>query len=265
MLALITGEGALPAALCRELPEPPLICVLDGFFPDGLKADILFRIETLGSLLGTLKERGVTEVCFAGAIRRTPIDPAAIDAATLPLVPILQQALMSGDDGALRAVVGIFEQSGLSVRGAHQIAPSLLPPVGVPSAAQPDDGHRADARRGAAIVEAMAAVDVGQACVVRRGQALAVEGVYGTDWMLDSLRRRPEPREGGLLYKAPKPGQDRRVDLPMIGSATPDSAAAAGLDGVVIEAGGVMVLDLPEVLANCDRLGLFLWVRGPDG
>jgi DUF1009 family protein len=106
----------------------------------------------------------------------------------------------------------------------------------------------------------MGAVDIGQSCVVAAGQALAVEALFGTDWMLDSLRLRPDGA-GGVLFKAPKPDQDRRVDLPTIGPSTVAGAAAAGLSGIAIEAGGVMVTDRDRTIADCDRLGLFLWVR----
>ncbi len=66
---------------------------------------------------------------------------------------------------------------------------------------------------------------------------------------------------GGLFYKAKKPTQDVRIDLPVIGVETVRGAAAAGLDGLVIQAGGVMVLDLEDVTAAVDEAGLFLWVR----
>ena len=263
MLALIAGSGALPGELAARLDVPPLVCALEGNDPDGLAVDVRFRLETLGTLLVLLRDNGVTQVCMAGAIGRPSIDPAAIDAATLPLVPIIAQAMASGDDGALRGAITVFEQAGFSVSAAHEIAPDLLPPVGCVTNVQPADKDRGDAARGAAIVAAMSAADIGQACVVQHHQALAVEGAFGTDWMLRSLTTRPDAG-GGILFKAPKPGQDRRVDLPTIGPDTIVAACAAGLSGVVIEAGGVMVLDQPEVLRECDRLGLFLWVRDPD-
>jgi DUF1009 family protein len=37
-------------------------------------------------------------------------------------------------------------------------------------------------------------------------------------------------------------------------------AARAGLAGVAILYGAVVALDLPDVIAEADRLGLFLWV-----
>lgn len=264
MLALIAGSGRLPAALLAELDSAPLmICALEGFVPDGVPVDLNFRIETLGSLLLQLREKGVTGVCMAGAIERPAIDPSKIDAATMPLVPVMQQALAAGDDGALRAVITIFEQAGFAVQAAHDIAPNLLPDVGCMTHAQPSDQAHLDAARGQRIVDAMASIDVGQCCSVHKGQALSVEGAFGTDWMLQSLTFRPDGT-GGLFYKAPKSGQDLRADLPTIGVETVQYVADAHLDGLVIEAGGVMVLDLAQVIAECDRQGLFLWVRERD-
>lgn len=262
MLALIAGTGALPSELATRLDVPPLVCALDGNDPDGLAVDVRFRLETLGTLLAVLRDNGVTQVCMAGAIGRPSIDPAAIDVATLPLVPLIGQAMASGDDGALRAAITVFEQSGFSVSAAHEIAPDLLLPAGCTTRAQPGDKDQDDAARGADIVAAMSAADIGQACVVQRSQALAIEGAFGTNWMLRTLTTRPDAG-GGVLFKAPKPGQDRRVDLPAIGPDTIVAACAAGLSGVVIEAGGVMVLDQSTVMDECDRLGLFLWVRTP--
>jgi len=47
----------------------------------------------------------------------------------------------------------------------------------------------------------------------------------------------------------------------VIGVGTAQGVVAAGLDGIVIEAGGVMVLDLPEVLEILNGADKVLWVR----
>lgn len=269
MLAVIAGQGRLPAVLANAQAGTqagtqagaPLVCALEGFLPEGVDPNIVFRIETLGTLLQTLQQRGVRDVCLAGAIRRPPVDPSRIDAATLPLVPVLMQAIGQGDDAALRAVIGIFEQAGFRVVGAHDIQPDLVPQPGVLGTVQPGDRESRDADRGAAVLAALSAADMGQSCVVQAGQVLAVEGSYGTDWMLQSLRHRPDGGQGGVFVKAPKLDQDIRVDMPAIGPDTVVGAHAAGLRGLVIEAGGVMILDRDAVVAACDEAGLFLWVR----
>jgi DUF1009 family protein len=127
--------------------------------------------------------------------------------------------------------------------------------------------------------------------VIRHGRVIATEDADGTDAMLARLAGGDTPDQAGnpldwmldsadallgsaadwlsngaalgtgFLYKAPKPGQDRRADLPVIGPGTAQAVAAAGLSGIVIEAGGVMVLDRASTLDALDTAGLFLWVR----
>lgn len=266
--ALIGGTGALPGLLISRLEAagtPPVLAELDGFAMEGRRARpvIHFCIETLGSLIAEFASRGVTQVCFAGALRRPALDPARIDAATLPLVPRIMQALEQGDDGALSVVIALFAEAGIEVVAAHDIAPDLLLPAGVPTRAQPDQRAKRNAARGQAVLDAMGAADIGQACVIAASQAVAIEAQPGTDWMLASLLKGDDftlPKDA-LFMKGPKPGQDRRIDMPTIGVGTVTGAKAAGLTGLVIEAQGVLVLDSAGVIAACDAAGLFLWVR----
>ncbi|MFQ5467980.1 MAG: UDP-2,3-diacylglucosamine diphosphatase LpxI domain-containing protein, partial [Kiloniellaceae bacterium] len=55
-----------------------------------------------------------------------------------------------------------------------------------------------------------------------------------------------------------KPGQEARVDLPTIGVETVRNAAAAGLSGIAVQAGGALVVDPAAVSAAADRAGLFV-------
>jgi UDP-2,3-diacylglucosamine hydrolase len=75
---------------------------------------------------------------------------------------------------------------------------------------------------------------------------------------------RPDPAKGrGVFYKAPKPGQDRRIDMPTLGPETIRLAAAAGLGGIVWQAGCVICLDPAAMAACAAEHGLFLWSRAP--
>ncbi len=294
MLALICGTGALPAAVAAAQDRPPLVCVLEGFAPDDLSADLTFRLEHLGTLLETLQTRGVSEICLCGAITRPVLYPAQIDAATQPLVPVIRAALGQGDDGALRAVIAVFEDSGFTLRAAHELAPGLLMGAGVPTLRSPGPQARADTQEALLALAEMGRRDIGQSCIVRDGSVVALEGQDGTDamlkgqghsmptpwdqgdplgWLTDQAGEalqsaadwlsgpQAPPRAGGILFKAPKPGQDRRADLPTIGPRTAMAAAEAGLDGIVIEAEGVIVIEQGQVLQILDACAMFLWVR----
>ncbi|MDE0210925.1 MAG: UDP-2,3-diacylglucosamine diphosphatase LpxI [Boseongicola sp.] len=261
MLALVAGNGGLPGHLARALSEQPVLARIDGTSPE-IDTELIFRLDRIASFMDALKARGVTELCFAGAVRRPEFDPGEAEARSRPFIDRILAALGKGDDGALTILLQMFEAEGFVIRAAHDLAPDLLPAAGVLTHRQPAAGDVEDAARADAALEAIGVADIGQACVVRLGQVIAVETSYGTDWMLESLDRRPD-RSGGIFAKAPKPGQDRRVDLPTIGPETATRVAEAGLGGIVIEAGGVMVLDREETVKTADDSGTFLWVRQP--
>jgi DUF1009 family protein len=305
MIALIAGTGGLPREILARLPHSAVIvCELKGHpadVPAGFER-VPFRFEGLGRLLSELRHRGVEQVCMAGAMRRPRISLWSVGATTWPLVPRILQAMRKGDDGLLREAVAILEERGITVIGAAELAPDLLPPAGVLTRAAPKDQHRADAALGEVTVAEMGRTDTGQACIIANGEVIWREGRRGTDAMLSDIGPRREkppeaegiawpidvvgevvastadwlsgedgflvgslPAAGGVLFKAPKPEQERRVDLPVIGPTTVMGAARAGLAGIVIEWGGVMVLDMPSVITRCDDAGLFLWVRPHGG
>lgn len=259
-LALICGTGDLPGRIAAVQEDRPLVCVLEGYAPRGLTPDVTFRLETLGSLLIRLGHEGVTEVCFCGAIDRPRLDPSLLDEDTRPLVPIIAEALGKGDDGALRAIIGVFEQTGFRVRGAHELAPELVAPPGVLSEAWPDAQMREDARFGASILNALSLFDVSQACVVGERSLLGLETVAGTDALLAGLPEVPQ-KAMAVLVKAPKIGQDNRVDMPTVGPETVRQVEAAGLRGIVVDAGDVIVLDQDEMVKRCNAAGLVFWSR----
>ena len=61
-----------------------------------------------------------------------------------------------------------------------------------------------------------------------------------------------------MLVKALKPTQDAKTDMPVIGVATVERAAAAGLAGIGLEAGGALIVDKALVATKADALGLFV-------
>ena len=68
----------------------------------------------------------------------------------------------------------------------------------------------------------------------------------------------PDPTGIGVLVKAPKPGQDRRFDLPAIGPRTVEGAARAGLAGIAVVAGSTIIAEPALVAAAADRAKIFV-------
>jgi len=267
--ALIAGRGTLPATLVNAATDRPLVAAMQEFHPEGLIPDLTFRLERLMPFLAALQDAGIARVVFAGAVTRPGgIEAGLVDPATAVILPALLKAMQAGDDATLRAVIALFEANGLAVASPAELAPGLMPDADLLSGAVTAQDE-ADATRAAAIVDALGQVDVGQGAVVQQGLCLAVEALPGTDAMLGTVTAmnvtlRPDPARGrGLLYKAPKPGQDRRIDLPTIGPATAVAVARAGLGGIAFQAGGTILLNRATTIAACESAGLFLWSRAP--
>jgi hypothetical protein len=115
----------------------------------------------------------------------------------------------------------------------------------------------------------MGEMDIGQAAAVADGLVLAVEAAEGTDAMLERLTSLPKNLRGtpqkrrGVLVKAPKPTQERRVDLPVIGVRTIELASASGLTGVAVEAGATLLMRKAKIVEAADSLGLFVMAFEP--
>lgn len=258
--AVIAGQGGLAENVVAAL-DSPLVYALEGFEPSVPAQP--FRLERLVPFLDSLIANDVADVVFAGAIRRPRLDPEAFDPRTAQLVPRILGAMQSGDDAALREVLDIFEEYDLKIRGVDEVLPHLLPEAGL-LVGSPGDADRRDAARGAEILAATGLLDLGQGVVVAQGLCLALETLPGTAAMLEFAGRhadlRPNPNGArGVFFKAPKPGQDRRIDLPTIGPDTVSQAAAAGLAGIAWQAGGVILLERDRTIELAQEAGLFLW------
>ena len=148
---------------------------------------------------------------------------------------------------------------------ADQLVPDLVAPPGVMSEAWPDAQLRRDAARGEAVLAGLAPLDIGQACVIGGEQVLGVETIGGTDHLLSTLPPRARSANA-ILCKGPKAGQIREIDMPTIGPDTLTAAHAAGLVGVIVDAGDVIILEADRCAQLADELGLVLWSRrGGEG
>ena len=222
------------------------------------------RMGAAGEILGLLRGNGCRDLVLVGPVRRPSLLDLRPDGEGTRILARIGRAAFTGDDGLLAAIVRILGEEGFRVLGAHEVMTEAVAPHGLLGTVSPDAGAQADIERAIAVTRALGAVDVGQGCVVQQGIVLAVEAIEGTDAMLARAAALRRPGPGGVLLKRVKPGQDRRADLPTIGPATIDAAAAAGLRGVAVEAGGTLLTDRAACIEAADRSGLFLIGLNPD-
>ncbi|TCV63598.1 hypothetical protein EDE05_11960 [Neorhizobium sp. R1-B] len=269
-LAIIAGNGFLPiylAEAAREGGENPFIISLrnesDQRF-DGFETATA-SIADIKSFEQIFQENGIDRVVLSGGVTRRPdwrdIRP---NWKVLRKLPLLLRTLVSGgDDALLQVAIGIIEAQGCRVIGAHEVAPGLLAKTGKLGAYTPSQDDIRDIEKAAEAARRLGELDIGQGSVSVGGRVVALEGVEGTDRMLErvaALRAegRISARRKGVLVKLCKPQQDMRADLPTIGPSTVENAVKAGLAGIAVEAGRALVLEEQKMIAAADAAGIFV-------
>ncbi len=269
-LGLIAGGGALPvsvAARCEAEGRPVFLVRLAGFADAHLARypGIDAGLAEIGKVLSALKKADCTAVCFAGTVSRPDFKTLKPDLKGATLLPGIIAAATKGDDALLRKILSVFEGEGYVIEGADDILGGETLPGGALGAIRPTEAQLTDLRKALHVAEKAGELDIGQGAVVCDGLVLAVEAQEGTDAMLVRVAGLPADLRGsatdrkGALGKAPKPIQDLRVDMPVMGARTIEMAAAAGLAGVGGVAGKLILIDRAGLIEAADRAGLFVW------
>ena len=269
-LAILAGGGTLPhkvADACIGAGRPFALFNVEGHADPDIAAQAAGRITyaTFGHTLELLRREGCGEVIMVGHVGRPDFRALLPDWRTVKVLPRIIAAARKGDDALLKAVAAEFEAEGFRLVGVDDVAAALMAPAGPLGAHHPSESDLKDIARARALVTALGPFDVGQGAVLCDGLVLAVEAAEGTDAMLARCATLPQALRGaagarrGVLVKLPKPGQERKIDLPTIGIPTVAGAAAAGLSGIAIEAGGALILDRAPLVAAADAHGLFVY------
>jgi UDP-2,3-diacylglucosamine hydrolase len=269
-LALVCGGGSLPLAVAdkvaargREVVLFPLRGAADPRdFSD--RPHHWLYVGQAGKFVRLARAAGCRDVVFLGSMVRPSIWQIHADWKSLTLLPQILAAFRGGDNHLLSGIARLVEQQGFRLFGAHEVAPEILVPEGALGRAKPSDRDRADIALGLGYLAVAGRFDVGQAVVVAAKHILAVEAVEGTDQMLTRVAglrangRLRAPAGGGVLVKAPKPDQDRRLDLPSIGPQTVERVASAGLAGIAVVAGGTIIAEPDLLVRAADRANIFV-------
>lgn len=269
-LSIIAGGGEVPlivARAARAAGRPVQIIGIDGEAGAGI-AEFPHHWQKwgqLGSVLDLLSAHGNQVVIVGSVSGRPDFRNIGLDMSTVKLLPeILSVMAGGGDDSILSGAVKILEKRGFRVLGAHEIATDLVAGVGCLTRKRSSDIDHTDAVAAAEAAHAIGRLDAGQAAVAIGGHIVALEGSEGTDAMLARVKQLRESKRigwrgrAGVLAKFSKPQQDLRVDMPAIGPRTVDAVAEAGLAGIFVEAGRVMLVQRPEIIARADEAGIFV-------
>lgn len=270
-LAIIAGGGSVPLHVARAAVRDGRRVMIIGIegeadqkisqFPHGW-----FQWGQLGHLEKLLAGHGKGDVVLIGGVKSRPdFRRLKLDFGTVRMLPKLVSLMAHGDNTVLNGAIGLVESWGHTVVGAHEVARDLVATAGALTRKSASTADLDDVKIAIAAARSIGQIDAGQAAVVVNGRIVALEAAEGTDGVLArivSLRADGRLRwsgRAGVLAKCAKPQQDLRVDMPTIGPSTMAGVDAAGLAGVAVEAGRVMIVDREETLRRAEAAGVFVF------
>ncbi|MEM9277013.1 MAG: UDP-2,3-diacylglucosamine diphosphatase LpxI [Pseudomonadota bacterium] len=269
-LAIIAGRGSLPQELAfgmRERGDEPLLIGIEGETEPWLDTfeNAVLGWGQFGQLFKLLADHKAKQVVLAGSVTRPKINIAKMDLGAIRSLPEILAFMIGGDNSLLSGVINLFEKRGIEVVGAHQVIPELLAGKGPIAGRKPPRKAFANMNKAAEASKELGRLDIGQAAVAVGGRVVAVEGIEGTDGMLErvasmrSTGRLYENGRFGVLVKTMKPEQEMRVDLPAIGPDTIYRLVEGGLRGVGVEAGKSLILEREKTLELAKLHDIFIF------
>jgi DUF1009 family protein len=261
-VALIAGRGSYPAftaAAIRQAGVPLRLIALDEETPPELTATfpaadrVEINIGQLGKLLDALKTFGAGYALMAGQVKpKRLFHGLTPDLKAAAILLTLKRRNAGTIFGAIAAEI---EKLGVRLLDARSFLDDHLATPGPMTGWKlPTDPEYLE--HGIAIAREIARLDIGQGCVVRKGTVLAVEAFEGTDEML--RRAGAFKTDEALFVKTVKPAQDYRFDVPVFGLRTLETMRESGIAAAALEAGKVIILDRPAVLAQAKSWGIAL-------
>jgi DUF1009 family protein len=258
-IAVIAGAGRFPAHVARGARRRGIAVIglgIKGWVDPSLAQDVdtfeLLDVGDLGRLVERLKAHGVRQAVMAGKVTKEILldGRAAFDRD-------MQQVLRGAGNASVGALLGAIGErlaaEGVTLLDSSTFVADDLCPAGVLTRA-PSKAEEQDVALGLRIARALAAFDVGQTVVVKQQVIVAVEALEGTDAAI--RRAHALAGEGLVVVKVAAPQQDRRFDLPVVGSDTLAAMREMGAMCLALEAGTAVILDRPEFLRSARDAGI---------
>jgi DUF1009 family protein len=253
-LALIAGQGRYPQLIAESVRRAgiPLRLIaaqdetaseLIASFPERDRRVIL--VGQIGKMLRALDDFGAGYALMAGQISPRKLFSGLHP--DLKATRILFSLKRRNAETIFGAVANEIEALGVTLLDARSFLDDHLASVGCMTG-KSSAAESEYLSHGIQIARECARLDIGQGCVVRKGTVLAVEAFEGTDEML--RRAGGFKTDEALFIKTVKTRQDFRFDVPVFGLRTLETMRAAKLGFAALEAGKVLILDRPAVIAQ---------------
>ena len=260
-LGLLAGIGHLPVDVAQsakrlgyKVAAIAVVPETDPELPENVDIFYDINVGKLGKIIKTLKQHDVKNVTMIGKVTKEVLYKNGAIIPDLTAIKLLASLPDRKDDTIMNALVKLVEDAGMHVMDQAELIKPLLPEPGVLTKRKPTEQEWEDMRFGFRMAKELGRLDIGQTVVVKNRAVMALEAIEGTDACI--LRGGFLGKGGVIVAKTAKPAQDKRFDMPSVGTTTLTSMIHAGATGIVIEAGRTLLVDRKRTLAMAEEKGI---------
>ena len=265
-LGLIAGNGRFPFLLLdaaraegREVVVTAIKEETDPEINERAAADAGITVHwlslgELSRLIDTFQKAGVTHAVMAGQVKHKQIFSSIRP--DWRLAKLLLNLRTRNTDVLLGAVAKVLGDEGIELISSTAFLEPLLAKEGVLTSRAPSEEEQRNIEYGLTVATGLAGFDIGQTVVIAAQACVAVEAMEGTDAAIERAGELMKTLDAGAstlqrhltVVKLPKPKQDMRFDVPVIGMRTLETMIRAGASCLAIEAERSLLFDLEAML-----------------
>jgi len=255
-LGIIAGNGVYPQLLAASARKAGVNKIVAAAFTGetdpalAQHVDLIdwMRVGQLGRLLKFFRDQKVHHAIMAGQIAPKNLFDLHPDWKALLLLGRLKQR---NAESIFAAIADELTKVDVDLLAATTFLEDSLAQTGLIAGPKVSRREEQDVNFGWKIAKEIAGLDIGQTVIVKNGTIVAVEALEGTN---DAIKRGGTlARKGAVMIKVPKPNQDMRFDVPVIGVETIRVASEARLRVIAIEAGKTLLLEKDAIIDLAER------------
>jgi len=264
ILGIIAGNGVYPCLLADSARKAGLRKIIAAAFTGETDpaltqhVDLIewMRVGQLSRLLKFFRDQNIHHAIMAGQIAPKNLFDLRPDWKALLLLGRLKQRTA---ESIFAAIADELAKADVDLLPATTFLEHLLAPAGLIAGPKLSDREEEDVDFGWKIATEIARFDIGQTVILKNGTVLAVEAFEGTN---DAIKRGGAlARKGAVMIKVPKPNQDMRFDVPVIGAETIRVAAEVKLRVIAVETGRTLLLERDAIIDFANRSNISIVAR----
>lgn len=266
-IGIIAGSGILPKHIYNSCVEKSINCHILGIekqittsFFDDIEYKT-FSLHAVSKILNYLKEHNIQHIIFAGRVKRTNISKLLFDSKGAKLFTMIMKNGIA-DNSILTTIIKFFEKEGLIVISPEEIISDMFAIKGnMTEEIDISKESYTDIWDGFKILKGISQFDVGQALIIQNGLVLGIEAAEGTNELIKRCKqiKQKNIKHKPILIKICKSNQDKRIDLPCIGSKTIELLYKYKFGGVALESSLSLILDKPKTIKKAKEHKIFIY------